>query len=111
MKIVTDDLLKVTEETFRQEVLEAEGPVLVNFYLSGHQPSRMMVPTLETVASRNPGVKICRVEVEDCPALVQRYNIYILPTTISFLGGKTRRRCSGLVLEAPLEAMIRQCGD
>ena len=99
-------LLEVTEDTFGTEVLEAEGPVLVLFYAGGDRISKMQMPELQSLFDKHEGLKICKVDCEEHPALMGEYSILLPPTTVAFRNGKAVRRSTGLRTREDLERLV-----
>ena len=109
MEIVKEkeNIIQVTPENFKAEVLECDKPVLVTFYAPWDQPCRMQQTELETIADKYPGIKVCRLDVEEYPAFAQQYGIMMIPTTIAFKDGKKCKRATGLRRAGVLLSMIQ----
>ena len=90
--------LHVTKESdFEQLVLQANKPVLVDFYSDGCGPCRMLAPTVERLAEDYEGrALIYKVNVDTLPALAQRYGISGIPAVLFFEGGRETQRLVGL---------------
>ena len=83
------EILHVTEKDFEQKVLQAPGRVLVDFWADCCGPCRMMAPVLEQLAGEGiEGLTIAKVNVDEEPALAQRYEILSIPALKLFEGGR-----------------------
>ena len=81
-------VVKLTTETFDQEVLQAGQTVLVDFYADWCGPCKMMAPVVEELAGEEPGVKGCKINIDDEMAIAQRYGVMSIPTFIAFKNGE-----------------------
>lgn len=78
----------VTADNFEQEVLNAEGRVLVDFWADWCGPCRMLSPIIEEIASEHDDMKVCKINVDENPSLAQQYNVMSIPMVIMFEKGK-----------------------
>lgn len=94
----------VSTADFEDQVLQAELPVLVNFYSDSCPPCRMLGPTIEKLATSHAGrALVCKVNVNRLPQLAGRYGIRGIPAVLFFVGGDEKNRLVGL---QPEEAYI-----
>ena len=79
----------VTDDSFKQEVLESEVPVLVDFWAPWCGPCRMVAPVIDEIASQYEGkVKVVKLNTDDNPTVAGQYGIRSIPTLMIFKGGQ-----------------------
>jgi thioredoxin 1 len=90
------NLKSVDQESFESEVLNAELPVLVDFWASWCPPCRALAPTLEDVAAElDERLKVVKVNVQEVTELPGQYNVMNIPTLILFKKGEEATRMVG----------------
>ncbi len=90
------NLLELTNETFDEEVGAADVPLIVDFWAEWCGPCRMVAPVLEQIASENEGkVRLAKLNVDDAPAVAQRFGIMSIPTLMVFQDGEAKKRIVG----------------
>ncbi len=79
----------LSEATFEQEVLQADKPVLVDFWASWCGPCQMLGPTIEEIARDFAGkAKVCKLNTDENEAISAKYQISAIPTLLFFKGGQ-----------------------
>jgi thioredoxin 1 len=79
----------VTDSSFDKDVLQAEGPVLVDFWAEWCGPCKMIAPSLEDLASDKAGeLTVAKVNIDENPQSPTKYRVQGIPTMILFKGGK-----------------------
>ena len=80
---------QVTDSTFKQEVLESEAPVLVDFWAPWCGPCRMVAPVVDEISEQYEGqVKVVKVNTDENPSVASQYGIRSIPTLMIFKGGQ-----------------------
>lgn len=96
----------LTEATFKEEVLQANQPVLVDFYADWCGPCRMLRPTLEELSEERTNVKFAAINIDDNPELADDFDISSIPCVILFKNGAEADRSVGLVPKEALEDFL-----
>ena len=98
---------KVSDANFENEVLKAQGPVVVDFWAEWCGPCRMIAPALEEIAgSLGDKVKIVKLNVDESPHTATKYGIQSIPTLMIFKNGQMASRQIGAAPKQKLEQWI-----
>ncbi len=100
---------QVTDQTFEQEVLKSEIPVLVDFWAAWCGPCRIIAPIIEELGEEYQGrLKVCKMNVDENPVTPGRYGIRAIPTLIFFKNGQPVESITGAVAKSTIEAVIEK---
>ena len=90
--------MEVTDNTFEQEVLQAQQPVLVDFWAVWCGPCRAIAPIVEELAGDYEGkLKVMKLDVDNNPRTAVAYGVQSIPTLLVFKDGKPAERIVGAV--------------
>jgi thioredoxin 1 len=99
-------LNQVTDNNFDAEVLEADGPVLVDFWAAWCGPCRVVAPVLEEIASERADLKIVKLDIDENQQTAARFGVLSIPTMILFKGGQPVKTVIGAYPKKRLEAEL-----
>jgi thioredoxin 1 len=103
---VTGKLSDVTDATFQSEVLEADGPVLVDFWAPWCGPCRVVHPVLEEIDAERGDLKIVSINTDENQETTARYQVLSIPTLILFKDGEIVKKVIGALPKRRLEAEL-----
>jgi len=101
------DVKVIGDGDFTREVLEAQEPVLVDFWATWCAPCRAIAPAVEELAAQYKGkLKVAKLNIDDNQDTPQQYGVRSIPTLLVFKGGKVVDQIVGAVPKAKLEAAV-----
>ncbi|MBY0551701.1 MAG: thioredoxin family protein [Candidatus Obscuribacterales bacterium] len=100
---------ETSDDTFDDDVLKSNVPVLVDFSIQGCEPCRRMAPILDSLAGEYEGrLKIVKLDADLNSKVKERYNVTAFPTFILFNQGKQAARSTGAMPKAELASILDQ---
>lgn len=104
---MSDKIAIVTDDTFEQEVLNADIPVLVDFWAEWCGPCKMIAPVLDEIAKTYQGkVKVAKINIDDNNNTPQKYGVRGIPTLMLFKAGELEATKVGAISKSQLAAFL-----
>jgi thioredoxin len=99
--------IHITDETFEAEVIQAELPVLTDFWATWCGPCLMIAPVLEEIATEYASqLKVAKLDVDSNPRTAMQFGVMSIPTLILFKNGEAVERVVGAMPKKTLLARI-----
>ena len=104
---MSEHIHHVTDDTFEAEVLQSQGPVLVDYWAEWCGPCKAIAPTLEEVAKEYSGkLKVAKVNVDENQEIPRKYGIRGIPTLMLFKNGNIEATKVGALSKSQLTAFL-----
>lgn len=98
---------QVTDATFKEEVIESDVPVLVDFWAPWCGPCRMVAPVVDEISEQYKGqVKVVKINTDENPNVASQYGIRSIPTLMVFKGGQRVDMVVGAVPKTTLASTL-----
>lgn len=101
------NIINITDDSFEQEVLNSDTPVLVDFWAEWCGPCKMIAPVLEEIAEEYNGrLKVCKLNIDENEQTPPKFNIRSIPTLMLFKNGNVDATKVGALSKSQLAAFI-----
>ncbi|MEK9785575.1 MAG: thioredoxin TrxA [Arenicellales bacterium] len=104
---MSEHIIHVSDESFEQEVLKSDKPVLIDYWAEWCGPCKMIAPVLDEVAGEYADkIRVAKLNIDENPATPPKYGIRGIPTLMLFKNGEVEATKVGAVSKAQLTAFL-----
>lgn len=106
---MSDQIVKLTDDSFENEVLKSSMPVLVDYWAEWCGPCKAIAPILEEIATEYAGkVKVAKINIDDNAGIAPKYGVRGIPTLMLFKNGDVEATKVGALSKSQLTAFLDQ---
>ena len=104
---MSEHISNITDASFERDVLQADAPVLVDYWAEWCGPCKMIAPVLEEIAQEYAGkIKVCKLNIDDNKETPPKYAVRGIPTLMLFKNGNVEATKVGALSKSQLAAFI-----
>lgn len=104
---MSDLVLHISDSDFNEKVINASGPVLVDYWAEWCGPCKMIAPILDEIAKDYEGkITVAKLNIDENPATPQHYGVRGIPTLMLFINGEVEGTKVGALTKSQLAAFI-----
>ena len=104
---MAENIVHISDESFEEEVLQSERPVLIDYWAEWCGPCKMIAPVLDEIATEySDRLKVVKLNIDDNPQTPPKYGIRGIPTLMVFKNGQVEATKVGAVSKAQLTAFL-----
>jgi len=104
---VSENVVHTSDDSFEQDVLASDQPVLVDFWAEWCGPCKMIAPILDEIADEYAGkLKVVKLDIDSNPAMPRRFGVRGIPTLMVYKAGEVEATKVGAVTKSQLSAFI-----
>ena len=104
---MSEHIVHISDESFEEEVLQSERPVLIDYWAEWCGPCKMIAPVLDEIATEySDRLKVVKLNIDDNPQTPPKYGIRGIPTLMVFKNGQVEATKVGSVSKAQLTAFL-----
>jgi len=106
-EVASPNVINISDADFKNQVLESDVPVLLDFTAVWCGPGKAIAPLLDQLADAQKGkLKVCKIDIDHNQDTPNQFGVQSIPTLILFKGGKVVDRRVGAVGKAALESWV-----
>ena len=99
--------MHINNHNFKEEVMNSEKPVLLDFWASWCGPCRMVGPIIDEIAAEHPEYKVVKINVDEEPELASEFQVVSIPTLVVMKNGQIVHQSAGARPKNQILAMMR----